>query len=362
MADSAKASILPHYCREATWLPLPDWWEISFISNQHFGLPPLLEPFVSGRLAASSWPGYLCSHPAMAYGHFPMQPKLQREIAGGVSEMKTGVHKWKISLDVNHFSPTELSIRTVQGFLEVSGKHEERRDEHGFISRSFTRKYQLPDGLDPQIISCTLSGDGVLSVEAALPKVSAQPDVIIPIQVEKELVSAAAGEAGGLRTGEGAEMGIQDLKPAEGEAPHTLPEHVQGIPDELALHQDFKPQVSLQETVPGTPGEGRDFSQVGKEDDKETPEQVPEEESSEEPEASETPDTVTLEQEEISGEVQAGLQEEDKFTVGAQEQDLLQVGTSEEDLPGQESVQSQEPQRPDFNIQSQPSEQQMVTM
>ncbi|XP_038829563.1 heat shock protein beta-1-like [Salvelinus namaycush] len=50
----------------------------------------------------------------------------------------------------------------------ASGKHEERRDEHGYVPRHFTRKILLP-GVDFEKVTSSLSAEGVLSVEAPLP-------------------------------------------------------------------------------------------------------------------------------------------------------------------------------------------------
>uniref|UniRef100_A0A3Q3EX31 Si:dkey-1k23.3 n=1 Tax=Labrus bergylta TaxID=56723 RepID=A0A3Q3EX31_9LABR len=70
-------------------------------------------------------------------------------------------YKWQVSLDVAHFSPSEISLSVSDGFLEVGGKHEERPDEHGFIARCFTRKYRLPAEIDVSKIASTLSVDGL---------------------------------------------------------------------------------------------------------------------------------------------------------------------------------------------------------
>ncbi|XP_048099817.1 heat shock protein 67B1 [Alosa alosa] len=190
MADSStKSSNRPQYCRDATWYPLRTGWQPSYMSTQNFGLSPLLTPgdlswmeSVSRKLAALSWPGYMwCTQPCT-----PTHPKLQREIWGRAAEVRGEPYRWTVSLDVNHFFPTELSVRiTEDGFLEISGKHEERQDEHGFISRSFTRKYKLPIGIESQTIRSSLSGDGILMVEASLPKIP-QPQMFIPVQIEKE--------------------------------------------------------------------------------------------------------------------------------------------------------------------------------
>uniref|UniRef100_A0A4W5JST8 SHSP domain-containing protein n=1 Tax=Hucho hucho TaxID=62062 RepID=A0A4W5JST8_9TELE len=51
-------------------------------------------------------------------------------------------------------------------FKMVSGNHSQRQDVHGFISRSFTRTYVLPVGVDPLLLFVDLSHDGILSVSA----------------------------------------------------------------------------------------------------------------------------------------------------------------------------------------------------
>ncbi|XP_068627059.1 protein lethal(2)essential for life-like [Battus philenor] len=84
------------------------------------------------------------------------------------STIKEEKDKFQVNLDVQHFSPEEISVKTADGFLIVEAKHEERQDEHGFISRSFTRKYPLPEGIDADSIASKLSSDGVLSVTAPL--------------------------------------------------------------------------------------------------------------------------------------------------------------------------------------------------
>lgn len=47
-----------------------------------------------------------------------------------------------------------------------TGKHEEKQDEHGSISRHFIRKYMIPEQCDLDQVSSNLSSDGVLSISA----------------------------------------------------------------------------------------------------------------------------------------------------------------------------------------------------
>jgi len=100
---------------------------------------------------------------------------------------------FRVQLDVSHFNPNEINVRIVGRDLIVDGKHEERQDEHGFISRSFTRKYELPEDVDQDKVVCQLSKDGkLLKLEA--PKKEAIEDTpqerMIAIQTETETESA----------------------------------------------------------------------------------------------------------------------------------------------------------------------------
>ncbi|CRL02309.1 CLUMA_CG015152, isoform A [Clunio marinus] len=90
----------------------------------------------------------------------------------GISDMvpTTGKDGFQVCMDVQQFSPTEITVKTVDNFVVVEGKHEERQDEHGFITRQFTRRYALPKGYDAETVISTLSSDGVLTIKAPPPK------------------------------------------------------------------------------------------------------------------------------------------------------------------------------------------------
>ncbi|XP_067340601.1 heat shock protein beta-1-like [Channa argus] len=199
MGEPNKVLSRPIFRRDVDWDPFPNWTQPSRIFAQDFGLPPFLEPcdldwidWAKKRLASFSWPGYTQTpvlpplrglHPAALN-----QPGV-RELTGGVSEIQTGQGSWKINLDVNHFLPEEITITTREGYLQISGNHEERQDEHETISRCFTRKYKLPQGVDLRHISSSLSDDGVLSVEAPVPGTSISSpanEIVIPVQIRQK--------------------------------------------------------------------------------------------------------------------------------------------------------------------------------
>nr|ASQ43191.1 HSP21.5a [Choristoneura fumiferana] len=90
--------------------------------------------------------------------------------------------KFQINVDVQHFRPEEVSVKVIDKHVIVEGKHEEKQDEHGYVSRQFVRRYALPEGCLPDTVQSNLSSDGVLTVTA--PKVLALPSTgerIVPI-------------------------------------------------------------------------------------------------------------------------------------------------------------------------------------
>lgn len=83
-------------------------------------------------------------------------------------EQKAHIGKdgFQVCLDVQHFQPNEISVRTENNSVVVHAKHEEKKDNHGFISREFTRRYDLPEGFKVEDITSSLSSDGILSIKA----------------------------------------------------------------------------------------------------------------------------------------------------------------------------------------------------
>ncbi|XP_036454347.1 LOW QUALITY PROTEIN: heat shock protein beta-1-like [Colossoma macropomum] len=175
--------------RQPSWDPFHDWQHSSRIFDQAFGMPVLPEELFCWP--GSHWAGYL--HPSgsmMDAGLFSQNPftrMLSRQLSGGMADVKQSRDQWKVSMDVNQFTPEELTVKTKDGMVEITGKHEERRDEHGYVSRSFTRKYTLPPGVDAEKVTSSLSPDGVLTIEAPLPKPALQgAEKSIPVSQAKK--------------------------------------------------------------------------------------------------------------------------------------------------------------------------------
>ncbi|XP_056644017.1 heat shock protein beta-1 isoform X1 [Diorhabda carinulata] len=86
----------------------------------------------------------------------------------------------KLRFDVSQYAPEEIVVKTVDNKLLVHAKHEEKTESKS-VYREYNREFLLPKGTNPEHIKSSLSKDGVLTVEAPLPAITAG-EKLIPIQ------------------------------------------------------------------------------------------------------------------------------------------------------------------------------------
>lgn len=105
----------------------------------------------------------------------------------------------QVNLDVQQFKPDQITVKTVDNTVVIEGKHEERQDEHGYISRQFQRRYVLPDNVDPAAVVSALSSDGVLTISAPKKQQSLpQNERMVPIvQTQKPAIKSKKQEKAG---------------------------------------------------------------------------------------------------------------------------------------------------------------------
>ncbi|XP_060520887.1 protein lethal(2)essential for life-like [Cylas formicarius] len=132
----------------------------SRILDQHFGLgldpEDLFQPLNLNNKQLTRTPaGYLRSWRTASSG---------KDSGSTVSFDKD---KFQANLDVQQFKPEEISVKvTGDNVLTIEGKHEEQKDEHGYISRHFVRRYVLPKNCNMEKIESKLSSDGILTITA----------------------------------------------------------------------------------------------------------------------------------------------------------------------------------------------------
>lgn len=103
------------------------------------------------------------------------------QAGGATTSIERGGDKYQVIVDVQQFAPEEIVVKTDDKYITIEGKHEEKKDEHGYISRHFVRRYALPQGYDIGHVRPSLSSDGVLTITAPKLALPAPGERIVPI-------------------------------------------------------------------------------------------------------------------------------------------------------------------------------------
>jgi len=108
-----------------------------------------------------------------ASGFRPSLRDLQRQMMTGPewtgrSEVVNDANRFAINIDVSHFKPEEIKVKMLDDkhHLVIEGSHQERADEHGYVARSFQRRYVLPKDIKVDQLKSHLTSDGLLTIEA----------------------------------------------------------------------------------------------------------------------------------------------------------------------------------------------------
>ncbi|MBN3315690.1 HSPB8 protein, partial [Atractosteus spatula] len=138
--------------------------------DDDFGMSPFSDDlsmdwpdWVRPRLS-SAWPGTLRSGFSRSSTGTP--PTYSSRYSEPRSAPVARGEPWKVCVNVHNFKPEELNVKTKDGFVEVSGKHEEKQEEGSIVSKNFTKKIQIPVDVDPLTVFASLSPEGVLIIEA----------------------------------------------------------------------------------------------------------------------------------------------------------------------------------------------------
>ncbi|XP_061574480.1 heat shock protein 30-like [Cololabis saira] len=97
-----------------------------------------------------------------------------------------------LTLDTPGFSPEELSVRQVGRKLTVSGKSEKNqedgKDSYSYRLQEFRQEFDLPEGVNPESVTCYLSPDGKVHIqESKAPSVEeAERELTIKRSSEEE--------------------------------------------------------------------------------------------------------------------------------------------------------------------------------
>ncbi|XP_061632015.1 heat shock protein beta-6 [Phyllopteryx taeniolatus] len=74
-----------------------------------------------------------------------------------------------VQVDVKHFNPKDLLVKVIGDFVEVQGRHEEKKkDSPGMTTRQFNRRYRIPKGVNTMALESAVSPDGILIISAPM--------------------------------------------------------------------------------------------------------------------------------------------------------------------------------------------------
>ncbi|XP_030598843.1 heat shock protein 30-like [Archocentrus centrarchus] len=111
-----------------------------------------------------------------------------------------------LMLDTRGFSPEELCVRQVGRKLRVSGKTEKKQEDgkgsYSYRLQEFRQEFDLPEGLNPEAVTCHLSPDGKLHIQAAKAPCAeeAERELTIKRSSEDETQQSVCSQAGESRT------------------------------------------------------------------------------------------------------------------------------------------------------------------
>lgn len=175
----------PFRMSERDFFRRPDFCNFNQMVRDDFFAPELFRPWDN---VFRRWENYF--QPMMEL-HNSMNRLAVNDVGHNIT---VDNEKFQVNVDVQHFSPEEINVKVIDGQVTIECKHEEKMDEHGYVSRQFVRKYALPRECLPDTVESKLSSDGVLTVTA--PKVLPLPSTgekIVPISytgpVKKQLGS-----------------------------------------------------------------------------------------------------------------------------------------------------------------------------
>uniref|UniRef100_A0A3Q4C0N0 SHSP domain-containing protein n=1 Tax=Mola mola TaxID=94237 RepID=A0A3Q4C0N0_MOLML len=102
------------------------------------------------------------------YGQYQWSPKLLMPETDSTSSVHCDEMGFTVKVDVKDFNPEDLTVKVIGDFVEVQGKHEEKKVGPGFTTRQFNRRYRIPKGVHTMALESAVSPDGILIISAPM--------------------------------------------------------------------------------------------------------------------------------------------------------------------------------------------------
>ncbi|KAK7886681.1 hypothetical protein WMY93_026302 [Mugilogobius chulae] len=85
------------------------------------------------------------------------------------AEVNCDHNGFTVQVDVKHFKPEDLMVKVIGDFVEVQGRHEEKKKNgNGLTTRQFNRRYRVPKEVDIMALESAVSPNGILIISAPI--------------------------------------------------------------------------------------------------------------------------------------------------------------------------------------------------
>ena len=103
----------------------------------------------------------------------------------GGMKVTAGKDTFEICVDVRGFDPKDVQVTLKDGVLTIEGKHEEKSEKgENVVTRQFTRRFTLPQGVDMENAKSLIDKNGILRIEAPFTRPE-EPPKETPIEIRK---------------------------------------------------------------------------------------------------------------------------------------------------------------------------------
>lgn len=139
----------------------------------------------------------------LSSGSSPSRASITAERAPSTSAALTqgSGEGFSVCQDVKDFAPEQLSVKVVGRKVVLVGQKETQNvDEKGSFSYKYEvlkREWDVPEEVDAEALSCSLSKEGQLRIEAPRLALPAAPERNVPIQMPPAVAQQAAGAEDG---------------------------------------------------------------------------------------------------------------------------------------------------------------------
>ncbi|KAK7098688.1 body wall muscle protein HR-29-like [Littorina saxatilis] len=87
-----------------------------------------------------------------------------KTLRDSVVSKEDGSQEFRFNVDLNAFKPEEINVTIKGNAVSIGAKHEDKSDKSS-VMHAFSRSFTLPEGVDPENLTCSLSKDGVMTVK-----------------------------------------------------------------------------------------------------------------------------------------------------------------------------------------------------